>query len=209
MTSHPWTWSPRAASRPEQPAADDDGLHARARALEQRPRVLERAEGKDAVLVQPVDRRHPGGTAGGQQQRVVGRDAAVAPGHRLRDRVDVNDADADAEIDAVALIPLDGVEHDVVRGLLAGENGRQHDAVVIDVRLVAEDRDLESRRVLQDLLEAGHARHAVSDHDEALHREPRWYSQLPIPNSQRLCAFLEVGSWELVVDRSTRTADCL
>ena len=26
------------------------------------------------------------------------------------------------------------------------------------------------RRVLEDLLDAGHARHAVADHDEALHR---------------------------------------
>ena len=85
-------------------------------------------------------------------------------------RVDVNDPNADAQVDVVALIPLDGIQDDVVRGLLAGENGRQHDAVVVDVRLVAEDGDLELRRVLQDLLEAGHPRHAVADDHEALHR---------------------------------------
>ena len=36
----------------EQAAADDDGLARRARALEQRARVVERAEGEDAVLVE-------------------------------------------------------------------------------------------------------------------------------------------------------------
>ncbi len=67
-------------------------------------------------------------------------------------------------------IPLERIDDDVVGGLLAGEHRRQHDAVVVDVRLVAEDGDVELRLVLEDLLEAGHAGHAVADDDQSLHR---------------------------------------
>ena len=66
----------------------------------------------------------------------------------------------------LALIPVDVVQHDVVGGLLAGQHRREQDAVVVDVRLVAEDRDLEIVPVLEDLLDAGDAGHAVADDDE-------------------------------------------
>ena len=42
------------------------------------------------------------------------------------DRIDVDDADADAKVDLVAPIPLERVDDDVVGALLAGEHGRQH-----------------------------------------------------------------------------------
>ena len=45
---------------------------------------------------------------------------------------------------SLLLIPLERVEHDVVGGLLAGEHRREQDAVVVDVRLVAEDGDVET-----------------------------------------------------------------
>jgi hypothetical protein len=138
--------------------------------LDQRTRVFQRAESEDAVLVQSVDPRHPGGAARGEEKGVVRRDAAVTARDGLRIGINVNDANADTQIDMVALIPLDGVQDDVVGGLLAGEHRRQHDAVVVDVRFIAEDSDLELWRVLQDLFEAGHPGHAVADDDEARHR---------------------------------------
>ncbi len=134
----------------------------------QRARVVEGAEREHAVLVEPLDRRHEGAAAGGEQQHVVGRDAAVVAGDGLGRRVHVDDADADAQVDVVLRVPLATVDDDVVGGLLAGEHRRQHDAVVVDVRLVAEDRHGEARLVLEDLLEAGHPRHAVADDDQAL-----------------------------------------
>ena len=69
----------------------------------------------------------------------------------------------------VLRVPLATVDDDVVGGLLAGEHRRQHDAVVVDVRLVAEDRHREARLVLEDLLEAVHPGHAVADDDQASH----------------------------------------
>ena len=87
-----------------------------------------------------------------------------------RPRIDIDNPHADAEVDAVLSIPLEPVDHDVVGVLFAGEHRREQHAVVVDVRLVAEDRDVEARRVLQDLLEARHAGHAVADHHQLLHR---------------------------------------
>ena len=98
-----------------------------------------------------------------------------------------------------------GVEDDVVRGFFAGEDGRQHDAVVVDVGFIAEDRHVELAGVLQDLLETGHSGHAIADDNEALHRE----TPAGRPEGRPLPLLLGVGSWALEVERSTLTADCL
>jgi hypothetical protein len=164
----------------QQPAADDDGFDAGPRSAEELARIVERTEDEDAVGVEAADRREPRGAAGGQQQRVVRRHAAVVAGHRLCLGIDIDDAYAEAERDVVLAIPVERVDDDVVGRPLAREHRRQHDAVVVDVRLVAEDGDRELRRVLQDLLDARHPRHPVADDDEAFHAV-----------------------------RSTRTADCL
>ena len=157
---------------PEQAAADDDGFRVGTRSFQERARIVERAEGEDAFLVEPLDGRHPRRTARCQQQCVVRRDAPVVARHRLADRVDIDDPDADAKVDLVASIPLERVDGDVFGALLSGEHGRQHHPVVIDVRLVAEHRDPEHRRVFEDLFDAGHACHAVPDDNEPFHREP-------------------------------------
>ena len=154
----------------EQSSANHHGFGLGPRSPHQLARIVERAEREDAVLVEAFDRRQPRRAAGGDQQRVVRRHAAIVAGDGLGARIDVDDANADAEIDLVPAIPLLGVNDDLVGGLLAGEDRRQHHAVVVDVRLVAEDGDAELRLVLEDLLDARHARHSVADHDEALHR---------------------------------------
>ena len=46
---------------------------------------------------------------------------------------------------------------------------REQDAVVVGVRLVAEDGDAEFRRVLENLLQAGDSGHAVTDYDQIFH----------------------------------------
>ena len=85
-------------------------------------------------------------------------------------RIHVDHPHADAEVDGVPLIPLEPVDDDVVRALFPGEHRREQHPVVVDVGLVAEDRDVETRREREDLLEARHAGHAVADHDQLLHR---------------------------------------
>jgi hypothetical protein len=76
----PLDLQPRAASSPSRPPPITTAF-CPARRAEQLARVFERAEHEDAVLVEAVDRRHPRGAAGCQQQRVVRRHAAVAAGH--------------------------------------------------------------------------------------------------------------------------------
>jgi len=71
--------------------------------------------------------------------------------------------------DAVLGVPLVIVEDDVLDGHLAGEHRREQDAVVVRVRLAAENGDLVViGGDLQQLLERAHARHAVADHHQLL-----------------------------------------
>ena len=169
------TWQPlhlEPASRleAEKAAANDDRACLRSGALQQRSRVVERAEREHPVLVEPRDRREPGRAAHRQQQRVIRRDASVVAGDRLGPRIDIDNPHADAEVDAVLPIPFEPVDHDVVSVFFAGEHRREQHAVVVDVGLFAEDRDIEARQVLQDVLEARHAGHAVADDHQRLHR---------------------------------------
>jgi hypothetical protein len=154
----------------EQPATDDDRARLRSRAPEQGSRIVERAEREHAVFVEPCDRRKPRCAAGRQQQRVVRRDASVVAGDRFPCAHPRRPSARRREVDGVSLIPLEPVDDDVVRALFPGEHRREQHPVVVDVGLVAEDRDVEARREPEDLLEAGHAGHAVADHDQLLHR---------------------------------------
>ena len=66
-----------------------------------------------------------------------------------------------------ARVPVEAVQHDRVGRELAGEHRREQDAVVVRVRLGAEDGDLVAvRRDAQQLLERADARHAVADDDQ-------------------------------------------
>ena len=164
----------------KQAAADDHGFDAGMRALEQLARVVERPEREHVLLVEAFDRRPERRTAGREKQRVVRHDAAVISSDGLQFRVDVGDADAEAQLDVVAQIPFERIQRDLVGRAFAGEDRRQQDPVVVDVRLVAEDRDVEALVVLQNLFDACNTGHAVADDYQFLHR-----------------------------DRSTRTAHCL
>ena len=61
----------------EQAAADHDRFGVGPERAHQLARVVERAEREHAVLVEPLDRRHPRRAAGREQQRVVRRHAAI------------------------------------------------------------------------------------------------------------------------------------
>jgi hypothetical protein len=163
---------PAGRLQPQEAPADHDRLHARTGAPHHLAGVVQRAERQHAVLVKPFDRRQERGAARGEEQRVVRCNRAIRPRHGLGVGVHVHDAHADAQVDGLPLIPLDWVDDDVVGRLLAGQHRRQHDAVVVDVRLVAEDGHLIARLVLQDLLQARHPGHAVADDYKPLHRTP-------------------------------------
>ncbi len=116
-------------------------------------------------------------------------------GDGLRDRIDVDDRGRRAAGGCrCCWYHSSGLSDDVVGGLLAGEHRRQQDAVVVDVRLVAEHRDVEV---------AARACRICSTHA---------MPAMPLPTTTRRfiarVAFPD-NSARSVPTRSTRTADCL
>ncbi len=174
----------------EEPAADDDGFRAGLGAVEDPLGIGEGTPGADAVLLDAFDAGDERLRAGGNEELVVGGDAAVVAGDRPHGGFDGGDADAEAEGDLVFEVPGERIQRDVVNRLLAGEDARQENAVVVDMGLIAEDRDFEVMVVAKDLFETADAGHAVTDDDELLFE-------------------LFAGHYRWTPDFSTRTADCL
>jgi hypothetical protein len=148
---------PAGGFEAEETAADDRGApHVRG-AREHALAVLERAEDEDARLVgarriglgraQPLERRHERDAAGGEHERVVGRQSAVAAAHEAPIAIDRLDPHAGVQRHAVVGVPLERVDEDVLGLLRAGEHAREQDAVVVAVRLVAEHRHVEGPAV--------------------------------------------------------------
>ena len=85
----------------------------------------------------------------------------------LRGAVDGDDRLAPAQVDAVAFVPGVVMDDDVLELLFAGQHRRQHDAVIVDARLGAEDGDVVAAwGSREQLLEQAAGRHAVAENDE-------------------------------------------
>ena len=83
--------------------------------------------------------------------------------------VDPFHPDSQPRADPVLPVPIDIVQNDVVGRFLPGQDARQQNAVVVGVSLVAENGYLEIAAALEDLLNAGHARHSIAHHDQPFH----------------------------------------
>ena len=161
---------------PEQAAADDDRLLARSGGGEHAVGVVDGAETVDARgerlvrLVQPGNGRHERPRAGGDQQRVVVFLDAVMRGDDLGEAVDLVDAGAGMQGDAVLLVPVQRVQVDLVVVLLAAEYVGQHDSVVVAVGFVTEHGDLEllGAAAGEHLLDRTGPGHAVAHHHQTL-----------------------------------------
>ncbi len=102
---------------------------------------------------------------GRQQQAVVTQFDTGARTHDAAMPIDAHHRIASVQLDAVLPIPLRRIEHDVVHALVARQQRRQQDAVVIAVRLGAEHGDVvQVRRQLEQLFHRAHASHAIADH---------------------------------------------
>jgi hypothetical protein len=60
--------------------------------------------------------------------------------------IDLHNLLAAMQGDAVSLIPGIVMDQDIFVSLLAGQNGREHDAIVVDARLSAKNGDFVSVR---------------------------------------------------------------
>ena len=175
-------------------AADDDGLGAVCGFGDHRRGVVEGPEAEDSVgqslVVGPQSghRREERTASGGEDQLVVTQRGPVVGVHQMRVGVDANDADPGAEVDVVVGVPVQRVEVDLGRIIESGKHVRQQNPVVVAIRFVAEDSDLESLGTgsaglsCEDLLDGADSGHPVADHHQALHQtstSPRSMTTVP------------------------------
>ncbi len=152
---------------PEQPAADHHCVPAGVGRAQHRADIVHVAEGYDTLQVMPRHRDDERVGTGREDERVIALDPARARGDGLDLAIDRDDGVARHQLDRIVGIPDEIVDHDVVERLVAGEQRREHDAVVVHVRLGAEDRDAIAGRIAhEDFLDGAAARHTVADDDE-------------------------------------------
>jgi len=118
--------------------------------------------------------------AGGDEQAVVFRLAAVIGDHPAFDPVNLHHLAVEHEADAVLGVPVQVVEHDLFELLFAGQHRGEQDAVVVGMWLGAEHRDvIELVGELEQFLKGPHAGHAVADHYQFEFLHARSPCQLP------------------------------
>jgi hypothetical protein len=130
------------------------------------------AEGADAGQAKTRNRRRQRPRAGGDQQPIVRNAEATRGGDGLGFAVDRGDRVAGKEANAIAVIPFAGIDDDLVDALVARKDAREHDAIIVDVRLGSEHGDAVAPPVfvLEQLLDRTHAGHAVTDDHEVFAR---------------------------------------
>src|SRR5690606_9457851 len=102
--------------------------------------------------------------------------------------------------DAVVGIPVEIIEHDLGQAHLAGKHRREHDAVVVAVRLGAEDGDVVLLgHVLEQFFQGLHPGHAVADHYQFLFAHD-------FPSQQRSDAWPEHDSMSSGIGADPRAA---
>ena len=142
------------------------------------------AVGQHALQVLAGNGQDEGLGAGRHDQPVVLGAGVLALGidrmHGASGPVDGRHGIAGVQQDMVVLVPGPVVEHDIAERLLAGEHGRQQNAVVVGMRLGAEDRDVvQIGGNGQQLFQRTHACHSVTNHDQFgfFHLSPRGHLQ--------------------------------
>ncbi len=119
-----------------------------------------------------------GSRSGGDDQLVVGLDYAAVRRHGPLLAVDRDDPVAFVKRHSMVDVPAVAVDDDLLEGLLARQDRRQHDAVVIDARLGVEDRDLVGfGSGFEEFLERAARRHTVADDRPGVRAV--WASQRP------------------------------
>ena len=168
----------------EQAAADHHRVAALLGGRQHGVDVVEIAEGHDAGKLGAGNRQQDRPGAGRNDQIIVGLDDAGLRAHASRGAIDGDDGFALAQIDVVPRVPGVVVDDDVVELLVAREHGRQHDAVVVDARLGAEDGHVIAvRRARKEFFQHAAGGHSVAEDDKLL------FGRIPIPVLMRLPAF--------------------
>ena len=153
----------------EQAAADHHRMPVSPGSGDHRVDVGDVAKADHAGQVGPGDGQDEGTGAGRQEQAVVLRTTAILGFHETLLALDLHHALAGMQGDAALCIPVARIQDDLIQRLFAGQHRREHDAVVIGMRLITEDGDVvEIGRGFQQLLQGAHPGHAVA-HEYQFH----------------------------------------
>ncbi len=189
----------------QQTAANDDSTLVLPGGCQHGIDVGEIAESHDTREADAGDRQHDRTRSGRQEQPIV---RCFDPAPRAHDplaAVDRDDCVTGVQADVPFLVPLDRVSDDLLVPLLAGEQRREEDPVVVAVRLGTEHFDvIRVWRQFQQLLDRAHASHSVADHDQAptpWARDLLWLGVHPDPAVQhtggidvdRVCRVLDAA----------------
>ncbi|MNO94992.1 hypothetical protein D3C76_866250 [compost metagenome] len=151
----------------EQAATYDHCVAVGARGLDHGAGAGDIAVADHALQAVAGNRQAAGGRASGDHQAVVVGTGAVFGDDLATLAVDLHHLAIEQQFDAVAFVPGEIVEDDLLEGLLARQHRREQGAVVIRMGLGAEHLDLVMvGRQSQQLFEGTHSGHAVTDHHQ-------------------------------------------
>ncbi len=164
---HALPLQPVSSLQAQQPGADDDGAALGARNLDHLLDIGEIAVGENAGQLVTRNRDDERERTGGDDKLVIGCGDAVGRGDRLRLAVDLSDPCTLVQCHAMGGVPMVIVDDDVVVALFAGQNRREHDAVIVDARFGVEDGHVETTGGLfEQLFQHATGRHAVADDND-------------------------------------------
>src|SRR5579883_662382 len=185
----------------EQAATNDRNSEPRPCFLHENPRIVQGSKHVHVSFVHTWNRGNERAASRRKNQLVVAGYSTTVAEDCVSFTIDAGNPHAQTSADPMASVPVAIVDNNFVRGFLSRKHGRQQDAIVIDVGLIAKNGDFEVVRVGENLLDACHSRHPIADND-----------QLPLhafPPESKFTNLLAIVRSPFARVFSTRTAHCL
>ena len=165
---HALRLQPGSGFQPEKPSADDHGAP-----------TLGGRQFHRVDIVQVAVRQHAGQRVaghgddeglrpGGDDQLVVSGGDAAFRGHGFGSTVDLRDLLAAVQRDPVGFVPGVVMDDDIVKALLARQDRRQHDTVVVHPRFGVEDRDVIGALGVEKMFEQAAGGHSIANDNKLL-----------------------------------------
>ena len=130
--------------------------------------IIDIAESDNAIQFVAGDRNNDRIGTGGQQQPVIFGFRSAFGNNNLTVAVNRNDGITGIKVNVVFAVPFRRVDDDFIETLFTRQQRRQHDAVVVNPGLCAENGDVVFVRIAgQDFFYGAHAGHAVADDNQA------------------------------------------